>query len=246
MSYTLLDKTNFKETKMRLEGGIYFNESGISQSIRAMHLQMGIMSISSENVAGFDKPGYQRKEPVVSSFSEIIGIHGLSQNVDEQVGRIMASNFPLDCAIAQKGYFQSIQEDGTIKLTRDGRFTLNEKGELVSIEGHNILSRGGDKITLPMIPDKIEDVSIKSDGSVMVYNPKTGKLEFAGIIGVVSSDGAVVTDPDIKQGYLEASNVFLEKEFFEMFPVRRNFEANRQMFMIQNSNLSRAIQELSS
>ena len=230
---------------MRLEGGIYFNENGISQSTRAMHLQMEILNINAKNIAGFDKPGYQRKEPVVSSFSELIGVHGLSEGVDDQVGRIMKSGYPLDCSIAKKGYFQLLEKDGSVKLTRDGRFTLNKEGELLGVEGQNVLDQGGNVLKLPFVPEELKDVQIGTDGVITVFNPETRKMEYGGTISVVSSDGGVVLDPDIKQGYLEASNVFLEKEFFEMFPVRRNFEANRQMFLLQQSKLNNAIQQLS-
>ena len=68
----------------------------------------------------------------------------------------------------------------------------------------------------------------------------------AGKIAVVSSEGAIVTEPCVEQQCLEYSNVSLQQEFMELVPVKRNFDANRQLFMLQNSKLSRAIQELGS
>ena len=67
---------------MRLNGGINFFENGMTVNIRAMHLQTELFGILNENMTGFDKVGYQRKDPVVSSFSEYIGVHGLSTAVD--------------------------------------------------------------------------------------------------------------------------------------------------------------------
>ncbi len=229
---------------MRLEGGIYYSEDGLSQSIRAMHMQTELMSINAENVTGFDKTGYQRKESVVSSFSEIIGVHGISTAIDDKVGRIIQTNYPLNVALAQKGYLQLMERDGSIKLTRDGRIRMDKDGFLLGVEGQNILAAGGEKLRLNTMPEKLEDIKISQDGTVNVYNPKTGKMENNGRISVVSSEGAIIPNPDIKQGYLEASNVSLEREFFEMMPVRRNFTANYQMFLIQSSNLSKALQQL--
>ena len=229
---------------MKLQGGIYLNQSGLSQSIRAMHLQSELMSIGMDNVTGFDKVGYQRKEPVVSSFSELIGIHGLSTAIDDQVGRIFNTENPLDVAIAHKGYFQLLQKDGTIKLTRDGRFEINKDGELLGVNGGHVLSIGGEKIKLQNIPEESKDVRITPDGKISIYNEKTGKLNYETQLSVVTSEGMVIPNPDVKQGYLEASNVSMQREFFELVPVRRNFDANRQMFMLQSSTLSRAIQEL--
>ncbi len=229
---------------MRLEGGIYYNEDGLSQSIRAMHMQSELMSINAENVTGFDKTGYQRKESVVSSFSEVIGVHGISTATDDKIGRIMQTSYPLDVALAQKGYLQLMERDGSIKLTRDGRIRMDKNGFLLGVEGQNVLAAGGEKLRLSTMPEKLEDIKISQDGTVNVYNPKTGKMEDNGRIAIVSAEGAVIAEPDIKQGYLEASNVSLEKEFFEMVPIRRNFTANYQMFLIQSNNLSRALQQL--
>lgn len=229
---------------MRLQGGIYLNPDGMSQSIRAMHLATEIVGIKNENVVGFDKIGYQKKEAVVSSFAEIIGVHALSKSTDDQVGRIMMSKNPLDFALGSKGYFQTVQKDGSIDLTRDGRFMLNEKGELTTLMGNNVLSDAGSKIVLPIFPEKPEDIKVSTNGQMSVFNPKTNKLEPFATLGVVSTDGAVVPNVDVKQGYTEGSNVNLAQEFIELVPVRRNFEANRQMYIIQSSNLSRAIQEL--
>ena len=196
-----------------------------------------------ENVTGFDKIGYQRKDPVVSSFTEYIGVHGLSQTVDDEVGRIAMSDNPLDLALANKGYFQTQSADG-IKLTRDGRFKLDKEGNLLTLEDASVLSSAGVPIKLPVVPEKIEDVKINSKGLVSVFNKNTNKLENVAFLGIVDASGVVVMDPQVKQGYNEYSNVALQNEFISMMPVIRNFEANRQIFMIQNQNLQKVISQL--
>ena len=72
---------------MRLNAGIFFDNNGLTTSIRAMHLQSEILGIRNENVGGFDKVGYQRKEPVVSSFTEYLGVNALSTTLDDKIGR---------------------------------------------------------------------------------------------------------------------------------------------------------------
>ena len=71
-------------------------------------------------------------------------------------------------------------------------------------------------------------------------------MSLVGRIGVVDANGLVVTEPNIKQGYNEYSNVSLQEEFIKMMPIMKNFDANRQMFMLQNSVLGKAIQQLGS
>lgn len=230
---------------MKLRGEINFFENGLTTSIRAMHLQTEMLGIINENYNSFDKVGFQRKEPVVSSFAEYIGTHALSTAVDDSIGRIGHSNNPLDLAIANKGYFQYQSPDG-IKITRDGRFKLDKDGYLLTLENANVLANDGTPIKLPVVPEKLEDVKVYKNGDVKVFNKATNRLEYAGTLSVVTNQGVAVLDPNIKQGFNEYSNVSLNTEILQIIPVRRNFDANRQMFIIQNNNLSKAIQSLSS
>ena len=230
---------------MQINGGVRFCEQGIKASIRAMHVQSEILGMINENVSGFDKVGFQRREPVVSSFTEYIGIHGLSTTIDDQPGRIMVSKNPLDISMANKGYFQ-IQTPEGVKLTRDGRFKLDKLGNLLNLEDHAVLSDAGMPIRLPIVPDNPAEVVVNSKGKISVYNKTDGSLIDAGFLGIVDSNGLAVLNPDVKQGYNEHSNVILQNEFLAVKPVVRNFEANRQIFRMHSSNLQKVISQLGS
>ena len=160
---------------MQINGGVRFCEQGMKASIRAMHVQSEILGMINENVTGFDKVGYQRREPVVSSFTEYIGIHGLSQTVDDATGRIMVSKNPLDISMANKGYFQ-IQTPEGIKLTRDGRFKLDKHGNLLDLEDNFVLSDAGLPIKLPTIPDSLEEIKINAKGKISVFDKNLAPL----------------------------------------------------------------------
>ena len=229
---------------LRLNGGIQYNNSGITASIRAMHLDSELIGIANENIGGFDKVGYQRKEAVVSSFAEYMGVHALSTTRDDKVGRIAVSENPLDVALANKGYFQTENENG-VKLTRDGRFKIAKDGTLVTLENAKVLSSAGTPIVFPFVPQDLKDVKIDREGKVSIFNPKTMKLEKVAQLGVVDHSGIAVMDPNVKQGYNEFSNVALQQEFITMMPIIKNFDANRQMFMLQNSVLGKTISQLS-
>lgn len=230
---------------MQINGGVRFCEPGIKASIRAMHVQSEVLGMINQNVAGFDKVGYQRREPVVSSFTEYIGIHGLSTTVDDQPGRIMVSKNPLDISMANKGYFQ-IQTPEGVKLTRDGRFKLDKLGNLLDLEDNFVLSDAGMPIRMPIVPDNPAEVVVNSKGKISVYNKADGSLVDAGYLGIVDSNGLAVLDPDVKQGYNEHSNVIIQNEFLAVKPVVRNFEANRQIFRMHSSNLQKVISQLGS
>lgn len=230
---------------MKINGGVRYVEHGMRSAIRAMHIQTELLGMHNENITGFDKVGYQRKEPVVSSFTEFIGIHGLSQAVDDQVGRIMISENPLDMAIATKGYFQT-ESDAGVRITRDGRFKLDAEGNLLTLEDSKVLSDAGLPIKLHVVPEKLEDIVVNRKGALSVFNKETNKLEHVANLGIVDASGALILAPDVKQGYNEYSNVSLQNEFLSLLPIKRTFEANRQMLMIENSNLQKAINQLGS
>ena len=228
-----------------INGGIHYTERGIVQNIRAMRMQTVLMGITNENVVGFDKIGYQRKIPVVSSFAEFIGEHAISTTTDDSVGRLGLTKNPLDIALAEKGYFQILTEEG-IKLTRDGRFKLNKQGELLSLEGGKVLNNMGQPLVLPLVPEKLDDITVDLNGVVRVLDLKTNKFETAGTLSVVTQDGVAVIAPNVRQGYNEFSNVNLQSEFMQAMPYTQTFEANRQLYQIQNSNLQRVISSLGS
>ena len=177
--------------------------------------------------------------------SEYIGIHGLSQTIDDQPGRIMVSKNPLDITMANKGYFQVQTPDG-VKLTRDGRFKLDKLGNLLDVEDNAVLSDAGMPIRLPVVPDSPAEVVVNSKGKISVYNKEDGSLIDAGFLGIVDSNGLAVINPDVKQGFNEYSNVQLQNEFLAIKPVVRNFEANRQIFLMESSNLQKVISQLGS
>lgn len=230
---------------MQINGGIRFCEQGMKASIRAMHVQSEVLGMINENVTGFDKVGFQRREPVVSAFTEYLGIHGLSSTIDDAPGRIMTSQNPLDIAMANKGYFQ-IQTPEGVKLTRDGRFKLDKVGNLLDLEDNPVLSDAGMPITLPVLPENATQVVVNAKGKVSVYDKNSNELLEAGYLGIVDSNGLAVLNPDVKQGYNEYSNVVLQNEFMAVKPVVRNFEANRQIFLLESSNLQKVISQLGS
>jgi len=228
----------------KLVAGINFDGHGLAQSINAMQMDMNIMGIFGENIVGFDKVGYQRKDVVISSFAEFIGPQALSYNVDNQVGRLLMTENPLDIALSERGYFQVLNPDGTIELTRDGRFKINKEGELLTMDEQKVLSSTGSPLVLPFVPKELNYISVGLDGKIGIFDPEKRGFISAGYLGVVSEDGSIVQGNCVRQGYVESSNVSLEREYTEMANYQKSFMANKQMFRIQNSNLSTAISTL--
>lgn len=228
---------------MKLAGGVYVSEDGLSTSVRDMHLQTVLFQNSNTNIVGFNKVGFQRRVPVVSSFASLLGANAFSETTDTQVGRLSITKRPLDFALNKEGYFQYKTPEG-IKLTRDGRFKMDKNGFIKTQEGYNVLSSAGQLLKLPIIPEELKNIKVDKDGQIQVIDPVNFKVYKAGQFSIVSNEGSILRDVDVRQGYIENSNINLQYEFLSMLPIRRNFEANRQMFLIQNDQLSKTIQEL--
>ena len=101
-------------------------------------------------------------------------------------------------------------------------------------------------IKLPIVPDNAAQVVVNTKGKVSVYDKNSNQLVEAGHLGIVDANGMAVLNPDVKQGYNEYSNVTLQNEFLAVKPVVRNFEANRQIFLLESSNLQKVISQLGS
>lgn len=230
---------------MKLNAGVRYIESGMKASLKAMQIQSSLINIANENITGFDKVGYQRKQAVISSFAEYLGADAISTTVDDKVGRLTNTRNPLDFALATKGYFQTQSAEG-VKLTRDGRFKLDKNGNLLTLDNAKVLADNGSPIKFTKIPETLNQIVVNAKGEISVLNKQTNKLEKMASIGVVDSNGSVVMNPDVKQGYNEYSNVTLQNEFMGLMSPIRGFDANRQLFMLESTELTKAISQLGS
>lgn len=230
---------------MQIQGHITYQGDGLGLSTKAMLAQMTLLNVHTDNIANFGVPGYQRKDPVITSFAELLGPEGIEKVTSTEIGRIRKSGNPLDTALNTKGYYQKLNAAGGVELTRDGRFQLDRDGYLRALDGKQVLSSAGIPMRFPVIPQDLEkQVKVAPNGEVTIYDAKKGEMIRVGALGVVSQDGSAAAEIDVKQGYVEDSNVYLQKEYTSIMPVRRQFEANRQLFIMQSDQLSKMIQEL--
>lgn len=158
-------------------------------------------------------------------------------------GELKQTDNELDLAIAGDGFFKVTLPDGTVGYTRDGAFTLNDEGQLVTSAGYPL----DPPVT---IPSDALTVTVGKDGTVSVRQPDSsselGQLEIAnftnptGLIArgnnifVSSEASGQATDGtpgldglgEITQGALEVSNVSVVNELIDMIAAQRAYELN--------------------
>ncbi|WP_104722319.1 flagellar basal-body rod protein FlgG [Helicobacter mesocricetorum] len=160
----------------------------------------------------------------------------------------------LDIAITGEGFFQIELPDGTIAYTRDGSFKRNSEGNIVNSQGYLLVPN----IT---IPSEATQVNIGTDGTVsVVENNQTnelGQIEIANFINPAglhalgdnlflntNASGDPVTGTpglngfgQLRQGFVEQSNVKLVEEMTDLIVGQRAYEANSKSIQTADSML---------
>jgi flagellar basal-body rod protein FlgG len=177
--------------------------------------------------------------------AQVIG-HSQAQGSVQQTGD------PLDLAIEGEGYFQIKQASGEVGLTRDGSFSVDAGGNIVSAEGNQLVP----PIKLPAGVSPGE-VKIASDGTVTAGKSTLGQIKLvtvpspehllaygAGVFTPTAASGApqVTSAGKINQGALEGSNVDISKEMALMVSTQRAYQMSSSAIQTESQMMSIANQ----
>jgi flagellar basal-body rod protein FlgG len=160
-------------------------------------------------------------------------------------GSVLQTGGNLDLSITGNGFFQVTMPDGTLSYTRDGSFSLDSQGNVVTASGYPL----SPAITIPITA---QSVTVGADGTVSITtagSAKTttvGQIQLATFINVEglqpkgnnllaesgSSGAPQVGAPNsnglgsLNQGSLETSNVNTVTELVNMIECQRAYEMN--------------------
>jgi flagellar basal-body rod protein FlgF len=170
-------------------------------------------------------------------------------------GGMKETGNPLDMAIKGEAWF-GIQTPQGLIMTRDGRFTIQPNGQLVSIEGHPVVDAGGAEIILdPQAgPPVVSADGIIRQGGNLVGG--IGLFEFtpgADFVRYGNSGVVPPTEPQpvvdridvgVMQGFVENSNVDPVLEMTRLIQVQRAFENMAALTRSSESKLDEAVKAL--
>lgn len=187
--------------------------------------------------------------PSDSTLSLPIGTFtNLSQGAHFQTGN------PLDFSIEGKGFFTVSTPDGN-RYTRNGNFSINDSGVLVTQDGYPVLGSGGE-ITVDSKNFKVDEKGNLYIGDsqfdafqIEVFDgsgvlKKVGKTLFEPINA--STTGNTSEDAVIHQGSLEQSNVQSVLAMTEMIEILRGYEAYQKALKSIDHINSKAINDVGS
>lgn len=172
--------------------------------------------------------------------------------VDHSQGQMKMTDKTLDVALNGSGYFE-VKSDDRVMYTRKGDFTLNDKNELVTIEGFHVQGINGNII----LPDYL--VGINEFGEIIKSNEIIDKLKVVDFnnIGdlrkvgdtyyIPVSNNTVETkefEGSVLQRYLENSNVDSISEMIKLINVNKNYESSQKMIATIDKTLDKVINEV--
>src|SRR5262245_10848747 len=155
--------------------------------------------------------------------------------LSQKSGPLRETQNPFDFAIQGDAWFAIQTPAGTV-MTRDGRFTMSDTGQLVTHEGYAVLDAGGAPIQLDPLagtPEAGRDGVIRQQGrlvgSIGLFNydpgPNFTRFGNSGVIPLGNPEPVVDRmDVGVAQGFLEDSNVNPVLEMTRLIMVQRSFE----------------------
>jgi flagellar basal-body rod protein FlgF len=161
-------------------------------------------------------------------------------------GSLKFTGGKLDLAIDGAGFFEVATPTG-VELTRAGNFTIDGSGQLVNKNGQPVLLEGSDGAGLDQRTVRFSgqgQAYISDGGEVFDGEKNLGKISLVNIknqdclqkVGNnnysfkpnMEAEVTQVATPNLKQGFIETSNVNIVNEMTEMITAQRVFEGTQK------------------
>jgi flagellar basal-body rod protein FlgF len=225
---------------------------GLYRTVAAMSANQQRVEIISSNIANADATGFKRMLHVAHGVENWADDAGHTQvaaasRLDMSQGVLQSTGNTLDLALEGPGFFV-LEGTSSEILTRNGEFSLTERGVLVNPSGFPVQWAGGRGIIDPLKGA----VRISGDGVVDQDGLPVGRLRIVNVDGPRSiepdefggfrlRDGAeyVEANTTVSQGFLERANLETIDELVELIAAQRSFESASQAFKTIDQSFSR-------
>lgn len=245
--------------------------ASLIQSAAALNANMRWQDTIAQNLSACAIPGYRKQD---LSFSAVqAGLMGsapvpplgptsslllpkVNAATNFQAGELTPTGLTTDLAISGSGFFELQLPDGSVGLTRDGNFQVDDQGRLTTKADLPVLGEGG-PIQLDLANPA--SMSIAPNGEVRQGEEIKGRLKLVevsdpALLINTGSDYFLANDPrlqisdatnaTVRQGYLESANTTPIKEMTNLILAMRTFEANQKVIQLTDDRLGRTIADL--
>ncbi|MGM0875068.1 MAG: flagellar hook-basal body protein [Bacillota bacterium] len=154
-------------------------------------------------------------------------------------------------------FFALVNQAGEERYTRNGHFTLDENGTLLS-DGNQVLSTTGQPILIPS-----SNYQITADGDIFADGQFVSQIDVRfeedirnlvkegnGLYRTVNTQAlpTAINNGEIqynlKQNYLENSTVDVAQTYTDMMTAYRSFEANQKVLQAYDKSMDKAVNEI--
>ena len=257
---------------------------GLYTAHTGMVNEMKRLDILANNLANADTTAYKKEGTTSRTFADEMslrikdssnmgipkklgdityGVHLGQVYTDYSTGNFKVTDNTTDFAIEGNGFFAVAftdkQGNTSVKYTRDGAFTVNKEGYLVTKDGDYVLNATG-----AMNGDPGQNNYIRLDPNAAITVNKLGYVmqnnQIVGTIGMVDVDNydylekygenlynlldggnTIASNAKIEQGVLETSNVNVINEMVSMITIQRAYEAGQKVITSIDGTLDRAV-----
>uniref|UniRef100_A0A832LUN1 Flagellar basal-body rod protein FlgF n=1 Tax=Caldimicrobium thiodismutans TaxID=1653476 RepID=A0A832LUN1_9BACT len=231
--------------------GIRINpQVGLVEALEAAQLLERKFTASANNLANLDTPGFKADG---LAFREVLmkkigprykkAFKETVPYLDSQQGFLEPTHNPLHFSIVGEGFFK-VQTPKGIAYTRAGNFTLDAERRLVTSQGYPVLANGAPVVLDPgmaaeglVTMDNLK-LRVSPDGLLSIDGTEIARLDVVTFddlsklkkIGenLYISEGAqeaMAINYEIRQGFVEKSNVNPIKEMVNLIEIQRTFES---------------------
>jgi flagellar basal body rod protein FlgG len=233
--------------------------SSLDVAARIMADDLFRLNVVSQNLANANTTGYKKELVSARPFVEYlqagmklvpVNLPSLSTAVDPRPGSLTPTGNALDLAVDGQGYFELAGADGPV-YTRHGAFSLDAAGRLVTAAGLPVTGLGGEIVLNGPQP------SVDRQGRVLEGERVMGQLKIVnfadpaaleplggGLYRAQAPGEPLQDNVQLKQGFLESSNVVTLSEVTLLIALVRRFEAAQRLVQGYDGMLGGAIRTL--
>lgn len=229
----------------------------IMQLAQVIQQELNTVSVIANNTANLQTVGYKSQQDFYqllsrepTAFDPILDRQPVLQTSTKN-GALQQTGRALDFALSGDGWFLLQMPEGQ-RLTRDGRFSLDPRGQLVSQHGGLLLGESGTAI---VVSD--DQIKLAADGTIYssLDGQKIDRLRIVAVApdqivpagsGLYMASGLTdhATNYLAYQNVLERSNVDMGGEMVRMMQYSRHIETVQRALATYNGILETGINQL--
>jgi flagellar basal-body rod protein FlgG len=243
------------------------------------------LDVLANNLANADTNGYKKEGTTSQTFADELaikikdtsaysvarklgtismGVHIGETYTDYSQGSFEVTDNETDFALAGDGFFAIAFTDKagntTVKYTRDGAFTVNSDGYLVTKDGDYVLNQTGALNADPNAKIQVDpNLSITVDEAGNIFQDgeqvaQLGTVDFEdydylekygeNLYNMVDGGVRIASEAKIEQGTIEASNVNIVSEMVNMITISRAYQAGQKVINTIDETLDKAVNDV--